>query len=195
MNLSRLILMLSIVLLLQACAAVVVGGVAAGAATAHDRRTAGSVVEDQSIEIQASDLLHEKGGPGRGNHIKTISYNQIVLLVGEVSDEADSQRAEQLVKSLPKVRKVVNELAIRPRTGAYTRSRDSALTAQVKSSFLAMNEIEGFDAARIKVVSVRRIVYLMGLLSQEESTKAAERASRVRGVRKVVKVFEIVEPS
>ncbi len=58
-----------------------------------------------------------------------------------------------------------------------------------------MNEIEGFDAARIKVVSVRGNVYLMGLLSNREADIAAARASRVRGVRKVVKVFEIVPES
>ena len=155
MNRSRFLIVLACLWLLQGCAAVVVGGVAAGAATVHDRRTAGSVVEDQSIEIQASDRLHEDGGPGRGNHIKSISYNQIVLLAGEVRVEADRDRAEAIVAAIPKVRRVVNEIAIRPRTGAYTRSRDSVLTAQVKSSFLAMNEIEGFDAARIKVVSVR----------------------------------------
>ncbi len=124
MKKSRFLIMLTCIGLLQGCAAVVVGGVAAGAATVHDRRTAGSVVEDQSIEIQASDRLHEEGGPGRGNHIKSISYNQIVLLAGEVREEADRDRAEEMVLAIPKVRKVVNEIAVRPRTGAYTRSRE-----------------------------------------------------------------------
>lgn len=189
----RPILILVSCLLLNGCAAVVVGGAVSGATALHDRRTAGSIVEDQSIEIQATDRLHEEGGPGRGNHIKVISYNQIVLLAGEVSEESDRERAEAIVSDIPKVRRVVNELALRPRTGAYTRSRDSLLTAQVKSSFLGMNEIEGFDSARVKVVSVRGIVYLMGMLTESEAQAAADRASRVRGVRKVVKVFEVVQ--
>ncbi len=179
-------------LVLPGCAAVIVGGAVSGASAIHDRRTAGSIVEDQSIEIQASDRLHENGGPGRGNHIKSISYNQIVLLAGEVEEESDRDRAEEIVSDIPKVRRVVNELSLRPRTGAYTRSRDSLLTAQVKSSFLGMNEIDGFDSARVKVVSVRGIVYLMGMLTETEAQAAAERASRVRGVRKVVKVFEVI---
>ncbi|MES9975654.1 MAG: hypothetical protein ABW094_15465, partial [Candidatus Thiodiazotropha sp.] len=45
------------VLILQGCAAAVVGGAAATAAVAHDRRTTGTIVEDQSIELKIYDLM------------------------------------------------------------------------------------------------------------------------------------------
>lgn len=177
--------------LLGGCAAAVVGGVAAGAATVHDRRSAGAIIDDQAIEVRATDRLHQEDGPGRGNHIKVISYNRTVLLAGEVRTEAAREEAEAIVAEIPNVERVVNELGIGEPTGLGRRSRDTMLTGQVKSSLLGAG-LPGFDPARIKVVSVRGNVYLMGLVTEEEGERVASRIADLRGVRKVVKVFEYI---
>jgi len=190
---NKLILICLILSLLNGCAAVVVGGVAAVGSAIHDRRTTGAVVDDQGIEIKATDLIHKNQGPGKGNHIKVTSYNGILLITGEVKTAEQKNQIEQIASNIEKVRRVVNELEIRPQTSVWRRSRDSLLTGQVKSSLLGIRGIKGFDPTRVKVVSVRKTVYLMGLVTAEEAEAAAKRTSRVPGVHKVVKVFEYIE--
>lgn len=188
----RLASLLLLIALLNGCAAVVVGGAAAGALALHDRRTTGAIVDDEAIEVRARDMLH-RDGPGRGNHIKVVSYNRAVLLAGEVRTEAERKAAETMVESIPTVRRIHNELGIGQPTGLGRRSRDAALTGQVKSSLLNLG-LDGFDPARAKVVSVRGNVYLMGLVTPEEAELIAERAATLRGVRQVVKLFEYIKP-
>ena len=164
-----------------------------GCATSDHHRSTGTMVDDQAIEIRAMDSLH-RNGPGRGNHIKATSFNRVVLLTGEVKTEAMREEAVAMVAAIPNVRRVVNELAIGEPTGLGRRSRDTLLTGQVKGSLLGAG-IEGFDPVRIKVVSVRGIVYLMGLVTPEEADIVAERVAGLQGVRQVVKVFDYTQPA
>ena len=172
--------------LLSGCAATAVG---VTASTLHDRRSAGTILDDNAIELHATDALHRGDGPGRGNHIKVTSYNRTVLLAGEVREVADRERAEEIVAGIGNVQRVVNELAIGEPTGLPRRSRDTLLTGQIKASLLGVG-LPGFDPARVKVVSVRGNAYLMGLLTPEEADKVAARVARVGGVRQVIKVFD-----
>ncbi len=193
MTLARVLTVLSLAAMLSGCAAVLVGGVAVGAAAAHDRRGASTVASDRLIGLKIRDALHAEGGPGLGNHIKITSHNGWVLLMGEVRSEDDRRRAGDIAAGTDDVRRVINELLVAEPTGVSTRSRDTVLTGQVKTALTGLEGIEGFNANRIKVFSVRSIVYLMGLVTREEGDIAAERASRVRGVAEVIKVFEYLE--
>ena len=69
--------------LLQGCAAVVVAGVATGLSVAHDRRPASVVLADDTIEIQAMNLLHEHPEIAGESNISINSYNLRVLLTGQ----------------------------------------------------------------------------------------------------------------
>lgn len=158
-----------------------------GDSDALERRSVGTVLDDQTIEIRVTDALHRDEGPGRGNHIKTISYNRTVLLVGEVSDDETLEQAQSIVSSMAGVEKVINELRIGEPEGLATRSRDALLTAQVKSVLLAT---KGVDPTRFNLTSHRGVVYMMGLVTPEMAETAAHRAARVAGVKSVVKVLE-----
>ncbi|MEA3276393.1 MAG: BON domain-containing protein, partial [Pseudomonadota bacterium] len=67
-------------------------------------------------------------------------------------------------------------------------------TSQVKLA-LAKVDIPGFDLTRVKVVTEAGTVFLMGLLTHEEADAAVEKARYVSGVKKVVKIFEYIEPA
>lgn len=177
---------------LTGCAAAVVGGAVIVASAIHDRRDSGTILEDQRIEIRIRDQLHQPGGPGRGNHLKTISHNRIVLLVGEARSAEDKARAETIASQVPKVRRVINEIDIMEPVGLGRRSRDSLLTTQVKSALLGV-DLEGFDAGHVNIVTVHGNVYIMGMVTREEGEAIAERARRQRGVRKLFKVFEYID--
>ena len=171
---------------LGGCAAVVVGGAATGTAVALDRRTAGVYVSDQEIELRALARLRETF-PQKTDNISATSYNRQVLLTGQVPDEATRSRASEVVKVIPDVRTVFNELTVSGITSLTSDANDVAITSQVKARML---RDENVPATKIKVVTEAGVVYLMGLVSQAEAEAATNIARTTSGVTKVVTLFE-----
>jgi len=174
---------------LQGCAAAVVGGAAAtGASVALDRRTTGVFVGDQEIELRAQKRLKE-AFPKNAGSISTTSYNRQVLLTGQVQDETIRTRAGEIVKGIPDVRAVYNELSIAGVASLSEDANDTAITSKVKARFLRDETVPG---TKIKVVTEMAVVYLMGLVTQEEAHLATEIARTTNGVAKVVILFELI---
>lgn len=187
----RLVFMLLIpIMLLQACAAVVVGGAATTAAVAYDRRTAGAVLDDQSIEAKAKYAIFQDKDIHSQSNINITSYNGFVLLSGETPSEALKQKAENLVKDIPKVRKVFNELAISGPSALTSRTSDSWITTKVKTK---MTQDENVDPLFIKAVTERGTVYLMGKVTRPEADHAVAVTRSTKGVLRVVKIFEYID--
>lgn len=172
---------------LSGCAGILFGGAATGAAVAHDTRTTGTVIEDQAIELKATEAIWKDPELKDQSHISVTSYNQIVLITGQTPTEELRQRAETKIAGIAKVRKVFNELSIAAPNSLGTRSSDTVLTAKVKTKLITLKDIDG---TKVKVVTENGIVYLMGLLSGSDADLAAQEASTVGGVQKVVKLFE-----
>jgi osmotically-inducible protein OsmY len=179
-------------LLLSGCAPMVVGGAAATATVAHDRRTTGSVVEDQAIEARIYDSFAQDEELHQQAHINVTSYDGIVLLSGEAPTEALRTRAGQLARDAQKVRRVHNEIQIAAPSAMMTRTSDSWITTKVKSSLFGV-KIEGFDPSRVKVVTENGTVFLMGLVTQAEAAGATEQARQIKGVQRIVKLFDYVD--
>lgn len=176
---------------LAGCVPLVIGTAAVGGASvAHDRRTAGTIVEDQVIEAKVIAALHDDSALWEQSHLSVTSYNMVVLLAGETPSEALRVRAEEIAQNVKPVRRVYNELTIAAPSSLMTRSGDSWITTEVKANFFKVKGIEGFDPTRVKVVTVNGTVYLMGLVSREGGNAAAESARQVSGVQRVVKLFE-----
>jgi osmotically-inducible protein OsmY len=171
---------------LQGCAAVVAGGAATGTAVALDRRTAGVFVGDQEIELRAMNRLRE-ALPQKTGSISATSYNRQVLLTGQVPDEPTRARATEVVKGVPDVRTVFNELSISGVTSLTSTANDTALTASVKTRLLRDERVPG---TQIKVKTEAGVVYLMGLVTRAEADVATEIARTTSGVTKVVTLFE-----
>jgi osmotically-inducible protein OsmY len=176
-----------IVLTLGGCAAVVVGGAVGTAMVAADRRTSGTQVEDQAIELKAVSRIRD--AVGERGHVNTVSYSRTVLLTGEVASEADRIAIEQAVAKIENVRSTVNELAVMEPSSLTARSNDAILTSKVKASYIDAKDLQ---ANAIKVVTERSTVYLMGRVTEREAARATELARGVSGVHKVVRVFEIL---
>ncbi len=176
---------------LTACAPLIVGGAAVGGALmVIDRRTSGAQLEDQAIELKGMNRAREVLG-GRG-HVNVTSYNRLVLLTGEVDNEADKANVEQTISKIENVRSIVNELSVMGASSLTSRSNDAILTGKVKATFVDSGDL---DATAVKVVTERGTVYLMGRVTEREANRAAELARRVSGVAKVVRVFEPISES
>jgi osmotically-inducible protein OsmY len=188
---TRILALALCLVLLPGCAAVVVGGAAAGAA--HDRRTFGTVIDDNNIELTAYDAINKDKEIALKNNVGIVVYNGVMLLVGEVRTEELKQRAERLASGLQGVRRVVNEISVEEPTGFGTASRDRWLTARVKLALLDIVDLPDFDPTRVNVSTQNGKVYLMGLVTREEADRVVEVARAVPGVERVVKVFEYTE--
>ncbi|RIK99273.1 MAG: transporter [Burkholderiales bacterium] len=167
------------------CLPVVATGAAVGTLAALDRRTVGAQTEDQAIELKAAAQIRDRIGSG----VSVTSFNRKVLLTGQVANERDKRTAEAIVAELPNVRSIHNELQVAGVPSLSTSAADSAITARVKAAFL---ETADLQANTIKVVTESGTVYLMGLVSRREADRAAQVASRVAGVQRVVTVFEYI---
>jgi osmotically-inducible protein OsmY len=182
------VLALAAATVLQACAPVLVGGAMVGGALASvDRRTAGTQVEDQAIELKAAARVREL--TGEQANVNVTSYNRIVLLTGEVPDAAARGSVEQAIGRIEGVRSVVNELAVMGKTTLTARSNDAVLSARVKAGFIDAKDLQ---ANTVKVTTERGVVHLMGRVTEREAARAVAVARSVPGVQKVVRVFEIL---
>jgi osmotically-inducible protein OsmY len=173
---------------LAGCAPLLIGGAAVGTAlVVTDRRTSGAVIEDQAIELKATNRVRDAIGD-RG-HVVPTSYNRTLLLTGEVPTEADRVAVERAVAGIDNLKGVVNELAVMGNSSLTARSNDTILTGKVKASFVDAKDLH---ANAVKVVTERGTVYLLGRVTEREANRATELARGVSGVQKVVRVFEIL---
>ena len=173
---------------LSACVPLVVGGaMAGGALVATDRRTSGSQLEDEGIELRSASRL--RSGLSEGAHVNVTSYNRQVLLTGEVGSEQEKKLAEQIISKVDNVQKIVNELAILGATSLGQRSSDVLVTGRVRAAFVDAKDI---FANSFKVVTERGTTHLMGRVTQREADRATDIARTISGVQKVVRIFEII---
>lgn len=174
-----------LVVSLSGCAAAVVGGAAVGGMMVLDRRTVGTQVEDEGIELRAGNRIH--GIYGDKVHVNVTSYNRQVLLTGEVPSAEVRDAVEKTVAAEQNVRSVVNDLAVLPNSTIGQRSNDTFITGKVRASLVDAKDL---SANSFKVVTERNVVYLMGRVSQREAGRATAIARGITGVSKVVRVFE-----
>lgn len=172
---------------LSACAPVMLAGFAGTAMVASDRRTSGTQLEDETIELRGSARIRD--ALGERAHVNINSYNRQVLLSGEVATERDKQIVEGLLEKLENVKAVVNELSIMQPGSLSSRSNDLLLSAKVKAALVDSRDL---FANAFKVVTERGTVYVMGRVTQREATSATNVIRNVNGVNKVVRLFDII---
>ncbi len=169
------------------CAPLLVGGAVIGTGlVVTDRRTTGIQLEDEGIELRAASRVRGLATLGQ---VSITSYNRTVLLTGEVPAEAEKQAVGQAVRLVENVREVINELVVAPNSALGSRSSDAILGGKVKATFVDAKDLQ---ANAFKVVAERGVIYLMGRVTEREAARGAELAASVSGVKKVVRVFEIL---
>jgi osmotically-inducible protein OsmY len=172
---------------LSACVPLIVGGAVMGSLVATDRRTSGTVVEDEGIEIKASARIRDS--LGQRVHINVTSYNRQVLLTGEAPNEQDKQLVEQVVSQVENIRNVVNEVSILGNSTLSQRSNDVAVTLRIKAALLDAKDL---FSNSFKVVTERGTTYVMGRVTQREANRATDIITGTQGVQKLVRVLEVI---
>ncbi len=175
-------------LLLHGCAApvIVAGGATAGAAAA-DRRTTGSLVEDQKIELAIGKAIYTNEQLKKRVHVNVTSYNGVVLLTGETPTGNMQNAVINLARQVENVRRIHNEILVTQPIAQLARNQDAWITTKLKARLIATKGVNSFN---VKVTTSNKIVYLMGQVSKGEGNIAAEVARNIDGVQQVIKLFE-----
>ena len=183
---SWLSLVVLAALLLQGCELALLGAAGGAAFTAfEDRRTSGTQIEDERIELITGNRIGERFRDKV--HVNATSYNRWVLLTGEAPDEATRGEIEKIVLAVQNVRGVANEIQVAGISALGARATDSFVTSKVKARFV---DARKFSPVHVKVVTEASVVYLLGVVTDKEADDAVEIARTTGGVRKVVKIFE-----
>ncbi|MGE4659983.1 MAG: BON domain-containing protein [Arenicellales bacterium] len=155
---------------------------------ARDRRGSSVYWDDNKMELNIARSI-DKQKQIEHEHVNVTVYNGVVLLTGEVPDQRDIDSIIDLTKSHQGSRQVINRLELAGKTNMNSRANDGWITTKVKTAIATSAPV---DSTRIKVVTERANVYLMGLVRPEEAQIAVEATRSVTGVVRVIKVFEYI---
>ncbi|QEZ48179.1 BON domain-containing protein [Cupriavidus oxalaticus] len=172
---------------LAGCFPVIAGAVGTGVTMATDRRPAATQTVDRGLQMEAESTINSRySGQARVN---VTVFNRKVLLTGEASNDSVKQQVEQYVRGLQNARVVINELEVVNSPGFMTQSQDAYLTSKVKTLLMTA---DGVPSNSIKITTEKSVVYLLGVVTQQEGDRATDVARNASGVTKVVKAFDYV---
>ena len=154
------------------------------------KRTPGVFIDDAVLEPMVRSEIRKSDRGFKGSHLAIVSFNGVILIAGQVANEALRSKASAAAQNLQRVRKVHNELTVGGPISLVARSNDSWLTTKVKTRLLASDQAYG---TKVKVVTENGVVYMLGMISRNQADIAVDVASQVYGVQKIVKVFEYLD--
>ena len=146
----------------------------------------GNIIDDTRIETTGLVRLRRAGEGLKDGHLGVTSFRGVVLLTGQVRDEASKALASEVLSGIEDVKTVYNELTISGPTALLARSADAVVTSKVKARLLANEAVRGLE---IKVVTENGTVYLLGTVTRTEGEAATAAARAVGGVERVVRIF------
>lgn len=174
--------------LLEGCiATTILAGSAVAGLVFYDSRSTKAMTDDHDISYKAQGIINDDPQLQGRSSISVTSFNYIVLLIGEVPTAELKTRAENIIKDVPNIKHIYNQITVGPQISAATASNDALITTKVKTALL---QEKGLKTTQLKVITENSVVYLMGITTKEEGDLATEITQGVSGVNKVVKVFE-----
>jgi osmotically-inducible protein OsmY len=183
----RAVVVLLIASLLSSCVAVVVAGAAAGVIV-YDRRSV-TVLENDARIFHVVHKAIVTDRRFRDSRIVVVSFNKVVLLVGQTPTASLRVVAEKIAQGAPSVIRVYDEISVGNPVSMSTITKDSLITGQIRSKMLNK---KGLESGSIRIVTEGGVVYLMGIATHEQANLAVDVARQVKGVQKVVKVFQYI---
>lgn len=179
-----------LILLLQGCAGGLIIAAGTAVAVSSDERTLAEQIDDKTISRHARDKIKALNIPPEDLRISLVTNSGYLLIVGQVRDQKTKNAIDKKLSTLKNVKDIYNQLHIGEPIGLAQQSRDSWITAKVKSQFTAHDDI---DPLKIKVVTENAEVYLIGLVSEEMAKDATNATRKVEGVKQVNRVFQLLD--
>lgn len=179
---------------LAACAAVsgcvtaAVGAAASVGVYALQDRTIGEGIDDASASQQVKARLLAADAAAFAE-VDVEVANRNLLLSGAAPSEQHRQAAETIGRGVGTIDTVYNEIVVGPPSSIVRSAADELITAQVRTRLTASPAVR---AINVNIETFHGNVYLLGTArSEHELQRAAEIASVVPGVRRVVSFMQV----
>jgi osmotically-inducible protein OsmY len=161
-----------------------------GACAVVQEKTVGESFDEASAGTEIKTRLFANGGFSRFGEVDVEVADRLVLLSGRVPSEADRMEAERIAWTVASIDEVANELVVDARSLGRDVN-DRWITEQVRARLIANSDVKGLNY-NIQVYDGS--VFLLGLAQTEDELRtAAEAASRVKGVKRVVSYVKMRE--
>jgi osmotically-inducible protein OsmY len=190
LHLLQTALLLTGLLLLSGCTAIIDGATNKPIETDPGKRSFGTYLDDENLELIAGVNIRKADPYLKLAHVNVTSFNNIILLTGQVPTVELKLLAEKTAAKVNTVRKVYNELQIKGNTALLVRTNDTWLGAKVKTAFIGDKMI---SSSKIKTVVEDSVLYLMGLSTKTQADYITEVSSNIAGIQEVVRVFEYID--
>lgn len=179
---------------LSGCGAVILAGAAAGgtAAVQSDERNMYSMAHDETIEQKSYKIIKTNSLLTKPEdfRISVTAFNGNVLITGQTINKDYLKWCVKQIEKLEHVRKVYNYATLQKPVSASVVSSDSYITSKVKTQLLFGKDI---NSNRFKVITENGNVFLMGIVTRDESNRAINTVLKISGVRKVYHIFDYME--
>jgi osmotically-inducible protein OsmY len=177
--------------LLTGCATVIDQTTSEPISDNRGSRTAGQFIDDETAEIAIAVNLKKASPELKVSNINVKVYNGVVLVAGQVPSEDARQIAEKVTAQHRGVVRVINQLEIAGKATIISEINDLTISTQVKA--LVLKDLGRNVYQRTLITTENSIVYVMGFVSKTEATALENVVSSVRGVKRIVRVFEYID--
>jgi osmotically-inducible protein OsmY len=173
------------------CVTAAAGAAASVGVYAVQDRTVGEGIDDAAASQRVKARLLGADSSAFAE-VDVEVANGALLLSGVVPTEEHRIAAETIARSVRSLDYVYNELVVGPRSTFVRSAQDEFITAQIRARLTASSSVR---AVNVNIETFQGNVYLMGIArSNEELRRAAEIASLVPGVVRVVSFVEVRAP-
>jgi osmotically-inducible protein OsmY len=187
---SATILIIFVAFMQTGCALVTVGTVGAAAtASATDRRTVGTQIDDKTTQSRVRSAINDIPLIKDDAAVTVDVYNGQVLLTGQAPMQTMIIEVAKAATAVQNVTKVHNQVRLGSPIPATSTMNDVWLASKIKTIMLADEQIPLF---KLVLVVEDSEVFIMGLLTKEEAAAAVDAARNVDGVSKVIRVMELI---
>lgn len=158
--------------------------------TQTDARSPGERLDDVVMTRSVKREIFKDLGQLQDERIRVTVYQRIVLLTGQLSTPERKHLADRAANRVENVRIVQNEILTDPVRTVIGRTSDSVLSMLAHSKLAESDQVAN---DRIELVVDKGTIYLIGVVTRAEGSAAAEAVRYIRGVQRVVTVFDYLD--
>jgi len=190
---SKIILLILFAIFLNACVPFVPSATSTAATVVtmdQDRRTAGEVIDDNSIKLQLLAWSIEDSD-AKNSNLSFLVYKRVALIAGQTpSPEIKSSIFQKIKFKIPSIDRIIDEVAISKNNSHIGKAKDLAISAQVELNLLNQEVV---NPIHVRVMTESANVYLMGEVTKREGDGAVKAVSKANGVNTIVKHFKYLD--
>ena len=177
--------------LLSGCATVIDSTTSEPISDNRGSRTAGQFIDDETAEVTIAVNLKKTSPELKVSNINVKVYNGVVLISGQVPSEDARETAGKVATQHRGVTRVINQLEIAGKATVISEINDLTISTQVKA--LVLKDLGRNVYQRTVITTENSIVYVMGFVTKTEAAALENVVSSVRGVKRIVRVFEYID--